>query len=144
MYNFSGIIYRIWAVCGIMYLLGGVCILFEKPWKNGFKSKNCKIVICMLAFAVCLGSFYTSRVVWPDVTSYTGEFIESYRDSRAAPPLPFTKRYIFWNGEGKRKGFYLDVSSKEEIFPYEFEENHEYKIYYNRLTKIIVMVEIIE
>ena len=32
MNNFSGIIYRIWGVCGVMLLLGIVCILFEKPW----------------------------------------------------------------------------------------------------------------
>ena len=36
MYCYDGIVYRILAVSGIMFLLGILCILFEKPWSDTF------------------------------------------------------------------------------------------------------------
>ena len=144
MYNFSGIIYRIWAVCGIIFVLGMFLFLMEKPWKNGLKAKDCKTAIIVMACAICMGLVYTSRIIWPDVSSYTGDFIESHRNSRVAPPLPFTIQYTFWNGEGLRKVFYLDISSKEEIFPYEFKEGKEYTIYFDEFTNVIVKVDVEE
>lgn len=144
MYNFSGIIYRIWAVCGILFVLGMLLFLMVKPWKNGFKTKDCKAAIIVMACAIFMGLVYTSRIIWPDVSSYTGDFIKSYGDSRVAPPLPFTSRYIFWNGEELKKSFYLDAFSKKEIFPYKFEEGKEYTIYFDEFTNVIVKVEVEE
>lgn len=144
MYNFSGILYRIWGVCGIILLLGVVCILFEKPWSKGFKLKKCILGIVISAFAICLGAVYVSRILFPDVSSYTGEFVESYRNSRVAPPLPLTSEYIFWNGEGKRQTFYLDAFSKDEIFPLELEVGQKYIIYFDEFTNVIVRIEVIE
>ena len=141
MYNFSGVLYRIWGVCGIVLLLGVGCILFEKPWKKGFKILNCKLGLIIIAFAVCLGSVYASRIFFPDVSSYTGEFVGTHRNSTVAPPLPVTNEYVFWDGEGKRKVFYLDAFSKKEIFPYEFESDRKYTVYFDKFTKVIVKVE---
>lgn len=149
MYNFSGVFYRIWGVCGIMFALGIVCIVLEKLHKEKlekeeFKIKNCKAGLCLIAVAVCFSLVYGSRILFPDVSSYTGEFIYSQRDSSVAPPLPLTDEYVFWNGEGYKFGFYLDVLSKKEIFPYEFEKSQQYTIYYDKLTKVIVYVEVVE
>ena len=98
----------------------------------------------MIVFAVCLGLVYVSRIFFPDVSSYTGVFIETNRNSRVAPPLPVTYEYVFWDGEGKRQVFYLDIFSKEEIFPYEFASNQQYTIYFDEFTNVITRVEPIE
>ena len=144
MYNFSGILYRIWGVCGVILILGVVCVLFEKPWAKNVKIRDYKLGLIMIAFAIGMSLIYASRIVFPDVSSYTGEFIESHRNSRVAPPLPVTSEYVFWNGEGKRQVFYLDVFSKKEIFPSEFEVHQKYTIYYDEFTNVIIKVEAIE
>lgn len=141
MYNFSGVMYRIWGVCGVILMLGFVCLLFERPWKKSFRIRNCKLGLIMLAFSVCLGLIYVSRIVFPDVSSYTGEFVESHRNSRVAPPLPVTYEYVFWNGEGKRQVLYLDIFSKKEIFPSEFERGQKYVVYFDDFTNVITKVE---
>lgn len=144
MYNFSGIVYRIGGVSGIMLLLGIICILLEKPWIKGFKFKSCMIGMLLVIAGIGSGVFFASRIVFPDVSSYTGEFIRSNRDSTVAPPLPLTNEYVFWNGEGKKQGFYLDVLSKKEIFPYDFEEGQEYMIYFDEVTNVIVRVDVVK
>ena len=143
MYNFSGILYRIWGVCGTILVIGLICILFEKPWAKNFKLQD-KFGLVMIVIAICLSLIYVSKIVFPDVSSYTGEFVYSHRNSRVAPPLPFTTKYVFWNGEGKKQPFYLDSFSKKEIFPYEFESGQKYTIYFDEFTNVIVRVEIID
>lgn len=144
MYNFSGVLYRVWGVCGVILALGIVCILVEKPWEKNVKIQDCKLGLIISAVAICLGLIYVSRVVFPGVSSYTGEFIETQRNSRVAPPLPFTDEYVFWNGEGKRRVFYLDIFSKKEIFPYEFVSDQKYTIYFDEFTNVITKVEAVE
>lgn len=144
MYNFSGIAYRIWGVCGIILLVGLIAILCAKPWMPDFKISKIKIDLLFIAFAICLGIVYASRILFHDVSSYTGEFIETHRNSRIAPPLPVTNEYVFWNGEGKKQVFYLDIFSKKEIFPYEFERAQKYTIYFDKFTNVIVKVDAVE
>ena len=144
MYNFSGIVYRIWGVCGIVLLVGIIAILCAKPWMPDFTISKFKIDLLFIVFAICLGSIYISRIVFPNVSSYTGEFIETHRNSRVAPPLPFTDEYVFWNGEGKRQVFYLDIFSKKAIFPYEFVSDQKYTIYFDEFTNVITKVETVE
>jgi len=144
MYNFSGVLFRIWGVCGAILILGVVCILFDRPWAKNVKIQDCKLGLVMIAFAICLGLIYVSRIVFPDVSSYTGEFIESHHNSRVAPPLPVTYEYVFWNGEGKRQVFYLDIFSKKEIYPYDFVSDQKYTIYFDEFTNVITKVETVE
>ena len=61
-----------------------------------------------------------------------------------APPLPFTDEYVFWNGEGKRQVFYLDIFSKKEIFPNEFVSDQKYTIYFDEFTNVITKVESVD
>ena len=141
MYNFSGIFYRIWGVCGFLFALGIVLIFLEKPWAKNFCITNCKTGLIAIAFSVCLSLLYLSRIVFPNVSSYTGSFVEEHRNSRVAPPLPVTTEYIFWDGNGKRQVFYLDIFSKEKIFPNDFIPTHEYTVYFDEFTNVIVKVE---
>jgi hypothetical protein len=144
MYNFSGIIYRLWAVDGILFLLGIICILIEKPWSENFKFKKIIIGLVIIAFSISVATVHIVKIVSPDVSSYTGEFVSSNRNSRVAPPLPLTIEYRFWNGEGKKQCFYLDAFSKKELFPIDFEKGEEYTIYYDDFTNVIVKVEVLE
>ena len=144
MYNFSGVFYRVWGVCGIILFWGVVILLFKKPWAKTFNIKKCKIALLFITVAVCMGLVYTSRIVYPNVSSYTGEFVYSSTNNRVAPPLPLTKEYVFKNGEEKLQTFYLDVLSKKEVYPYHFETGKKYTIYFDNFTNIIVKIEFVE
>jgi len=145
MYDFSGVIYRLWAECGIIFCLGLLCILLEKPWQRPRKrSKGYFLGILLMMIALGLGTYYMSRINHQDISVYQGEFIASHRNSRVAPPLPFTFEYVFWDGEGKKPVFYLDIFSKKKIYFPEFIEGCEYVIYFDELTHLIVNVEEIE
>ena len=142
MYNFSGITYRIWAVggwCLFIGLIGVLYILFElllhrkKP-----KIRTYIFVVICVAFGLGSAAFYYSRSVNPSISSYAGEFIDYHHDSRMTLR---TYQYTFWNGDGLKQSYYLDISSKREIYPYEFVEGREYLIYYENTTRIIVRVE---
>ncbi len=141
MYDFSGIYYRILSTCGIMFLMAIILILFQKPWSKSFDIKKCKFAIFAIILATCSTVFYVSRIVSPDVSIYTGEFVESRRTSSSASPLPFNNKYVFWNGEGKKPIFYLDSFSKKEICPSGLEEGKVYTVYYDTWTDIIVAVK---
>lgn len=144
MYNYSGILYRIYGVGGIILLLGVLGLLLKKPWSKGWKIQDCKLDLIIIAVSVVFIVFYVSRIFFPNISSYTGNFIKSNRNSRVAPPLPFTNEYVFWNGEGKKNKFYLDIFSKEAIFSDIFEKNQKYTIYFDKLTNIIVKVEVVD
>lgn len=144
MFNFSGVFYRIWGVCGVILILGVVYILLNRPWARNVKIKDCKLGLVMIAAAIGLSLLYASRIVFPGVSSYTGAFIDSHRNSRVAPPLPLTNEYVFWNGEGKKQTFYLDIFSKKEIFPDDFVSDRKYTIYFDEFTNVIVQVECME
>lgn len=144
MYNYSGLWFRIWGSCGIILLLPVISWLFHCPWKNKVRIRDMKTEIVVFVGAIVFALYFLSRIVFPDVASYTGTFQSSYRDSRSAPPLPVTYEYCFWNGEGKKPTFYLDIYSKREIFPEEFNKEQEYTIYYDKLTNVIVKVDVVE
>ena len=139
--NYSGIIYRIWAVGGAMVLLGIACLLVSGIRTKSF-SKQCFLagVLCVV-YGLGTAVYYIAQLVSPDVASLHGIFHEEYRNSRVAPPLPFTMEYSFYDENNDSRVFYLDVLSKKEIIPEGFLEDNEYIIYYDTSTNIIVRVE---
>lgn len=142
MYCYDGILYRIWAVCGVMFLLGVICILIEKPWRDTFRMRNCSIGILLLACSIFSGIVYISRIAYPQVLYYEGEFVEENRNSRVAKPLPLTQEYIFSNeNDEKNQAFYLDGISGKKILPTGFSRRQTYRVYYDKLTRVIVKVE---
>ena len=95
MYNFSGSIFRLVSDCGLFFLLGILCILFQKPWKNGFKFKKYGFGLGVILLSICLAFVYGFSLLFPKVTSYTGDFIRCNR----SPRMSFgTYEYVFWNG----------------------------------------------
>ena len=139
--NYSGIIYRIWAVGGAMVLLGIACLLVSGIRTKSF-SKECFLAGVLGAlYGLGTAVYYIAQLVSPDVVSFHGVFYEEYRNSRVAPPLPFTMEYSFYDENNDSRVFYLDVLSKKEIIPEGFLEDNEYIIYYDTSTNIIVRVE---
>ena len=139
--NYSGIIYRIWAVGGALVLLGIGCLLASGIRTKSF-SKQCfwAGILCVV-YGLGTAVYYIVQLVSPDVASLHGVFYEEYRNSRVAPPLPFTMEYSFYDENNDSRVFYLDVLSKKEIIPEGFLEDKEYIIYYETRTNIIVGAE---
>lgn len=145
MYDFSGLTYRLWASSGLMLLITFILLLLEKPWVRGFKTKSILSTLFLVAFCIVWFSMDVYHVCAPDVSSYTGEFVEVYRTSRVSPPLPFTSKYAFWNGEGKKQVYYIDSFSKKDIFPEGgIEPGKKYTVYFEEATNIIVKIEEVE
>ena len=140
MYNFSGVYFRIWGVCAIIVLIGIICILITKLWL-GFNFKKCAFGMFAVLFGLIMSLVYIKGVVCQDVCSYTGVFVQTTRNSRVAPPLPVTREYVFYNGEGKKQEFYLDAFSKKEVFPYDFKVGETYTVYFEKFSSVIVKVE---
>lgn len=143
MYNFSGLLFRVWGVCGIIFLLGLFLLLFEKPWSSTFTIKNCKLGLMLICVSLILSIFYISRIISPNISSYSGNFVKTQRNSRVAPPLPTTYEYIFNNGGEKNQVFYLDVFSKNAWIENDLIEGQEYMVYYDTFTKIILRIDIL-
>ena len=144
MYNYSGIIYRLLSPCGIVLALGILHILLTFNLERKLNFHNCKTGILIIFASICFTLIHLYNIMYPDVKEYTGEFLYEHRNSRTAPPLPFTMEYIFWNGEGYKYGFYLDIFSMKEIYPEGFTVCQKYTIYYEDATNVIIGVEIAE
>ena len=141
MYNFSGITYRLWGECSFFFLLPIISILINILMKKPIRFSKFKIELVSIAFGTVLSIVFLSRILFPGISSYTGEFVESHRTSRVAPPLPFTSKYVFWDGEGEKKVVYLDTFAKKQIVPDGFKQGEEYTVYFDEFTKVIVRVE---
>lgn len=107
--------------------------------KLATKKTSKKLIFTLIALFL-LGGYYFSRIVLADVSSYDGRFVEYYRTSVVAPPLPFTSKYVFLNDKGEKQICYLDSFSKKKIIPFQLEEGKKYTIFYETGTNIIVQV----
>ena len=143
-YDLSGIVYRLWAVAGVLFFFGLLFLTISRFW-NRAKIDGNRIVVglCFIVIALAVGGKYMIAAAEPKIETYEGYFCESYRDSRVAPPLPFTNCYVFTNKTKPNPGFYLDTFSKRKIWPQGFRDNVLYRIHYESTSKIIVKVEII-
>ena len=144
MFNFSGVLYRIWGVCGVILVLGVACILLNRPWARKVKIKDCKLGLIMIAAAIGLSLLYASRIVFPGVSSYTGEFIDSHRNSRVAPHLPVTNEYVVLEWRKEKTNFFIWTFSQKRNIPDDFVSDRKYTIYFDEFTNVIVQVECIE
>lgn len=139
--NYSGITYRIWAEAGVIVLIGIGCLLASGIRSKSFSKQCFWAGVLGVVYGLGTAAYYVAQLVSPDVSSLHGVFHEEYRNSRVAPPLPFTMEYSFCDENNDSRVFYLDVLSKKEIIPEGFSENKEYIIYYETSTSIIVGVE---
>lgn len=141
MLNNSGVLYRIWAVGGAIILLGLACLLLSGFRTKSF-SKQCFYagILCVI-YGLGTAGYYSKCLFSPEIETFQGVFYEEYRNSRVAPPFPFTMEYSFSDTDGEKQVFYLDLLSKKEIIPDGFAMDTEYIIYYEANTNIILRVE---
>lgn len=135
-YDYSGITYRLWGECGVFLLIGIVCLLLSGIKLKSF-NKECAVAGALaIVLAFGFGIDYCLCLKDPSIESIEATFDHEERNSRVAPPLPFTMEYFFT--DGSNYSFYLDVLSKKDIYPEDFVEGEEYIIYYESSTRIIV------
>lgn len=138
-FNYGGMVYRVWAFCGVFLVLGLLCLMISWHKKPKCNKEGVLVGALMILFALGSGMHYCNCLINPEVQRVTAVFLQAERNSRVAPPLPFTMEYQFTSD--KLYGIYLDVFAKKEIFPDNFVEGHEYTIYYEENTEIIVKVD---
>ena len=151
-YDFSGIWYRIYTHVPYLFLAGvgiflAAFISIRKKQKNGHKIAAETIMYCLIGAAAILGAValfgsHIKSISDLEVKSAECVFIEEYRDSRVAPPLPFTNRYIFREiGKSNSIIVYLDVFSAKKIIPEELIPGKIYTVWYSPEYKIIVQLK---
>ena len=141
MLNYEGIVYRIWAEGGAFLLLGIFGLIIAGIGRLSF-DKECFVVgilTILLGLYTCIE--YTVYLFSPKVESFQAELDTQYRDSRVAPPLPFTWEYTFYDETGQLYTVYLDTFAKKKIFPEDFQVGEVYKVYYEDKSDIILGVE---
>ena len=144
MYNYSGIVYRLWAVCGVFAIIGVLCILFAWIGTNKPDRRGVGIGTAMIILSLMMSIKYIGCLLNPEVESFTGTLYEITRDSTEAPPLPFTMEYSFFDENGNPHSFYLDTFSKKNMLSSDFVVGTEYEICYDTKTNIIVDVSYFE
>ena len=141
MYNFRGIYYQmmtrivVYAMVGILFILLSKCWI---PQKRNLK----KMLGGIIGIVLCLASivYYSDIVKNSMILIHEGYFSREYRGNTGL----FGMSYSFTNGDGVKPVFFLDVFSKKEIYPEDFNSQQKYRIYYENETNIIVCVEKIE
>ncbi|MBQ4546954.1 MAG: hypothetical protein IJA17_07335 [Oscillospiraceae bacterium] len=112
MYCFDGLYYQLISP-GLIFLLGAVFLFYitrntgKSSNEEGEKKRKALHVISVLAivfFLFVIGKVGYS-IINPTVNTYTGQFDTSYRDSRSAPPLPFT--YSLRKKSPRMRGFFV-------------------------------------
>lgn len=137
MYNYEGILYRIWGVGGIFVLLGIGCLFVSRMNKIS-ADKECILagILCII-WGISSALYYGFCYAFPQVESIQCTFVEEYRNSRVAPPLPFTMEYTFLTEEGYTE-LYLDVFSEKNVLEEKLDLEKEYIVFYEARTDIIV------
>ena len=139
-YNLSGLYYRFVSLGVLMFVTSMILlILWFLFWKKEGKR------ILYVAIAGILASLIFSFYALDDINNlkvevYEGVFEKESRETHGTGFLPFNGKFTF-SSEDSRKSFELDVYSKKKIFPEDFVEGKQYRIFYEKDSKIIVGVE---
>ncbi len=138
MYNFSGIYYEMKSSCGFFLICGILLLLMSKFWVKS--KKNIKEIVgglvCVL-LAIASMVYYMHIIKNPQVRTHEGYFVQENRAHRHLLMM----EYSFTNEDGLKPVFNLDVLSKKEIYPDDFDKNIKYRIYYEEETYMIIKVE---
>lgn len=137
MNNYSGIVYRIGAFAGPIFILGLVLVFIALKRPLPEKKSEMLFAVVVIAVSILLGGFYVYKSIHPTILCHKGYIVEV----RRYPKVPFTDAYVFSNEDDDKPIFYLDSFSKKDILTNEFLPGVEYQIFYEETTKIIVRVE---
>lgn len=141
MYNFGGIYYQMKSNAALFIVCGIVFLLLSRCWNQ--EKRNMKEIalgiICVL-LAIISVAYYSYIIKNPKISIHEGYFFSEHRVNTHILKM----EYSFTNEAGLKPVFYLDVLSKKEIYPDEFDSKQKYRIFYEEETDMIVKVETID
>lgn len=141
MYDLSGLYYKA-IVDGLVFGLGGISFVIGSRFWNAEKKKIKELFIGLICCFICIISIGYNYYVINDlkISVHEGVFIRQNRES----PYLFREEYCFSNEKGLNPIFYLDIFSKKDVYPEDFEKDVRYTIHFEERTKVIVKVKKIE
>lgn len=151
MIDLSGIWYRVYTEVPFWFLGGAFIFVVDlitikkkhkKGKKAGFDNKiSCFIGAALMVGAIVIFTNYMRDLSEPDIKSMECVFVEEYRDSRVAPPFPFTYGYVFREiGETSSTIVYLDTFSAKKIIREGLVTGELYTVWYSSEDNIIVQL----
>jgi len=136
MYTTIGLIYRGFAVGGLLLLIGVVLLLFAFL-KKITKMKDFIFAFIVLALGIGLGGYFFYKAANPVVVCHEGTLTRENRSK-----VLFTHEYAFSNVDGVKPVLYMDAFSKRDIYPDELLVGEIYRIYYEKDTHVILKIEL--
>lgn len=141
MYNFGGIYYQMKSNAVLFVILGVVFLILSRCWN--VDKRNVKEMIIGLACIILAVSsiiYYSIIINNPKILTHEGYYVSEHRVNKHILKM----EYCFSNGDEIKPVFYLDVLTKKEIYPEEFNSEKMYRIFYEEETDMIVKVEEID
>lgn len=141
MYNLDGIFYQMQRLSMVYITVMLIFLISSRFWvKEKRKAKELVLGIVCMFLAIGTITYYLYVIRNPKISIHEGFFIEEHRENRSVTRW----EYVFTNDKGLKPVFYLDISSKKNIYPDDFETKNKYRIYFEERTDIIVKVELLE
>lgn len=141
MYNLGGIYYQMKSNAILFLVLGIVFLILSRCW-NMDKRNMKEMIIGLVCIALAIGSviYYSVIINNPKISTHEGYYVSEQRVNTHILKM----EYCFSNGDEIKPVFYLDVLTKKEIYPEEFDSNQKYRIFYEEESDMIVKVEEIQ
>ena len=141
MYNYSGILYRIYAVAVPTFLLGLLLVIIALKMPLIKRKSELIFAGIVILISILLGCFYLYKSINPTISYCEGYIVEE----RGYNKVPVTTAYVFATDENdEKKIIYLDAFSRKSIIENKLFNDVKYRIFYEKDTRIIVLVEICE
>ncbi|MBQ3068368.1 MAG: hypothetical protein IJD01_00275 [Clostridia bacterium] len=129
----EGLLERLWDR-GVLFLLIGVVLLLVSRFWNTEK-RSWKLLLAagaLIVYSLANIVFYAYKASNPTIESCVAPYSRQY-SPKGATDIEF----VFGN-----KSYYLDSTLTKEVFPEELIVGKNYRIYYDKETKVILAVEI--
>ena len=141
MYNFGGIYYEFERTVSIFAIGGVVILLYSKFW-NVHKRNMKNMIFGLVCIILAIYEFvdYSNILAHPKILIHEGYYDSENRSSRRLCRMD----YCFSNEKGLKPVFNLDIWTKKEIYPKDFNKKQKYRIFYEEETDTIVKIEEIE
>ena len=138
MYNLGGIYYQLKSNAILFFGLAVVFFILSRCWDIGKRNiKQMMIGLVCTVLAICSVIFYSIIIRNPKITTHEGYFVSEHRVNTHVLKM----EYCFSNNNEIKPVFYLDVLTKKEIYPKDFNTKQKYRIFYEETTNTIVKIE---
>lgn len=141
MYNLGGIYYQMKSDAILYIVLGVVFLILSRCW-NMDKRNTKEMIIGVVCIVLAIGSiiYYSIIINNSRISTHEGYYVSEQRVNTYI----LKREYCFSNEDETKPVFYLDVLTKKEIYPENFDSNQKYRIFYEEKSDVIVKVEEIQ